>query len=257
MDSSSTISFHFGLLALAALAAGCNNSAPKADAASDAAAEANDSGVRADGPVDTEQFDAVGFSDAAGTSDAAAGGSCSSEKACSGALFCDLPVPSSEGGCGKRYLSGTCITRPPTCPVGGAPVCGCDGVTYQNDCLRQKADVPIASMGACQGWEKGPISCGAMTCGSSQVCVRPGSHCGAPPLCMPAPDGGPCPAGLVSCMTGTGGAGCADSCAPPPPYCLDVPASCRGLPTCACLQARDCFCEGIRMGREVVCSGAA
>jgi hypothetical protein len=265
MDSRSTISLHFGLLALGALVAGCNNAAPKAlttDAASDGPAEVTDSGPRADGAAETGPSDAAGTTDAAGTPDAAvnpdgagAGESCSSEKACAGALFCDLPLPLGVGGCGKRFVTGKCIARPTTCPAGGAPVCGCDGMTYQNDCLRQKAAVPIAFMAACQGWQTGPISCGAMTCAPAQLCVRPGSQCGTPPPCTPAPDGGPCPAGLVSC-NGPGGPGCTYGCSPPSPYCLDVPASCHGLPTCACLQTNDCSCEGISMGREVVCSGA-
>jgi hypothetical protein len=247
MNSSWIISRHFGFLALAALAAGCNN-APAA--VSDASAEITEGGALADSSADTGQFDS------AATSDAGAGASCSSETPCSGTLFCDLPLPAGEGGCGSGHGSGRCTARPASCPAGGDQVCGCDGVTYPNDCLRQKAAVPIASMGACQGWEKGPISCGAMTCGPSQVCVRPGTHCGTPPACMPAPDGGPCPAGFDSCKTDTNRPGCRYGCEPPSPYCLDVPTSCRGLPTCPCLQPTDCYCEGISMGRTVVCSGA-
>jgi hypothetical protein len=207
------------------------------------------------GPLDGSSAD-VATADRPADSGAMAGGICSSEKPCAGSLFCELPRPT-DGGCGKRFVTGTCVARPTTCPTDGSPVCGCDGVTYQSDCLRQKAGVPLASSGACQGWEKGPISCGTMTCGPTQVCVQPGSHCGAAPPCDPAPDGGTCRAGLVACTRPGGGAGCTYSCAPPPPYCLDVPVSCRSLPTCACLQPNNCNCDGIRMGRVLVCGSAA
>jgi hypothetical protein len=253
MGSRSTVALPIGLLALAAMTAGCNNSAGKSGdtgAAPDGRVDEADAGTSADGsggnPTD---------SGGVGDSDAAAGVSCSSEKGCSGSLFCELPMPT-DGRCGPSFITGACTPRPATCPAGGAAVCGCDGMTYQNDCLRQKAGVPRASAGVCQGWEKGPIGCGALTCGPSQVCVRPGSQCGVRPPCMPAPDGGPCPIGLVSCTDGSLQRGCMINCAPDP-YCLDVPASCRGVPSCACLQPSRCsYCLGVSMGRVVECGGA-
>jgi hypothetical protein len=258
MASRSFLSLPFGLLALASISMGCSGSSASnvpTDAASTNDGQADQASTN-DGPGDQADGAATDDSRVAGDSGATAGGSCSSEKPCSGSLFCELPLPA-DGACGKRFATGTCMARPATCPSGGSTVCGCDGVTYPSDCLRQKAGIPLASNGACQGWEKGPISCGSMTCGPTQVCVRPGSHCGVPPPCDPAPDGGACAAGLVACTRPSGGAGCTYSCSPPPPYCIDVPVSCRSLPTCACLQPGDCSCDGIRMGRVLVCGGAA
>lgn len=192
--------------------------------------------------------------DAGNADGAAAGASCSTERPCAGGLLCETTGPLLTP-CGRSAVSGTCVARPAACPMDGSPVCGCDGVTYANDCLRQKAGAPLAERVACQGWEKGPVSCGAATCAPTQVCVRPGSTCGAQPPCDPAPDGGACPAGTIACND-FGRAGCRYSCSPPPAYCLDVPASCRDQPTCACLQPSNCHCEGINRGRFVTCGGA-
>lgn len=44
---------------------------------------------------------------------------------------------------------GTCVERPTTCPDSDAPVCGCDGETYQNTCFADMAGVRLARQGAC------------------------------------------------------------------------------------------------------------
>lgn len=44
---------------------------------------------------------------------------------------------------------GTCTTPPTACDDGYAPVCGCDGVSYFNDCLRQSASVQVAAQETC------------------------------------------------------------------------------------------------------------
>lgn len=51
--------------------------------------------------------------------------------------------------CGHGDMMGTCMTKPTNCPKIGTPVCGCDGKTYANDCLRQKAGTSLKSRGAC------------------------------------------------------------------------------------------------------------
>ena len=60
---------------------------------------------------------------------------------------CDLRDPT----CAVADLAGTCVPAPLPCPSGGDPVCGCDGVTYPNDCTRVSAGATLAHAGACAG----------------------------------------------------------------------------------------------------------
>jgi hypothetical protein len=46
-------------------------------------------------------------------------------------------------------MAGTCQSIPTSCDDGYSPVCGCDGVTYFNDCLRRSGSVQAANPGIC------------------------------------------------------------------------------------------------------------
>jgi hypothetical protein len=66
---------------------------------------------------------------------------------CPGEAICDFP----PGQCGFADHQGTCVPRPDVCPEIFAPVCGCDGVTYGNDCERLRAGVALDHDGECGG----------------------------------------------------------------------------------------------------------
>ena len=66
---------------------------------------------------------------------------------------------------------GECAPVPDGCPEILAPVCGCDGVTYDNDCFRQEARVSKAHDGRC---DEPPPMCGGI---AGFQCPRPSQVC--------------------------------------------------------------------------------
>jgi len=117
--------------------------------------------------------------------------------------------PHSNDICNKFHCydeHGLCEPWPTVCDTMLDPRCGCDGVTYWNDCLRKQAGVVSSSMHEC-GVNAASCSTGAdcpIAGGSCAHLLPPGAMCSGnalgacwmvPPVC-PTPFG---PVGWTSC----------------------------------------------------------
>jgi hypothetical protein len=116
--------------------------------------------------------------------------------------------------------TGHCEARPVTCDTNKELVCGCDGVTYWNDCLRKQAGVTASALGYC-----GP---GAATCGGGLgACPVAGASCArifpsvercphgdsdAPGVCVLLPPTCPPPGSERLARCGGGPTVCDDEC---------------------------------------------
>lgn len=99
---------------------------------------------------------------------------------CPEGQVCEFPI----GAC-FADATGGCRNARPQCPRGGQDVCGCDGMTYNNECEAEQAGVVVAHRGACEG-----------DCSDNQDC-GPGEYCACPVAgecsqaggtCAPTPD---------------------------------------------------------------------
>lgn len=109
-------------------------------------------------------------------------------------------------------LAGTCEVLPALCSADPDPVCGCDGVTYWNDCLRRVTRVRAATRGQCPP--------GATVCGGPRPC-REGAFCARLHACG-AEVPGSCWVLPSVCPPLTGGGDRFVACGPQPGPCVDA-----------------------------------
>jgi hypothetical protein len=65
---------------------------------------------------------------------------------CDRGLFCER----APGTCRFPDFGGICVRIPRICTFVYRPVCGCNGKTYSNDCIRQRARVSKLHDGPCR-----------------------------------------------------------------------------------------------------------
>jgi hypothetical protein len=132
---------------------------------------------------------------------------CTNNQDCLGDAYCSKP------SCSE--LQGTCTLRPKICDNSLQTSCGCDGIIYWNDCLRQQNGVSASTPGECSGsW----VACGGphhSSCPTGTFCDDGLGDCArpSPGACWMLPDECPADAGLPPWHACGGGTPpCADLC---------------------------------------------
>ena len=105
------------------------------------------------------------------------------DKPCNGNMDClkNEYCTKDTGNCGG---AGICQPKPQACIQIYAPVCGCDGKTYGNECTASMEGVSLLHEGPCGQ----PPSCVKNDdCNSNEFCLFPEGKCSGPGACSPKP----------------------------------------------------------------------
>lgn len=148
--------------------------------------------------------------------DAMLGPSCDEDRECGPSAYCQKRT------CGERR--GNCERKPAFCDGAPSPVCGCDGVTYWNDCLRKSRGQRSSFPGECPVPQAAPCGeKGAKGCPPGATCAKiaPLGGCSpeVPGVCWVAPAACPPSSGVDRFVR----------CGPPEPSppCVDLCAAIR------------------------------
>jgi len=167
--------FDYALLSLAlaaSLVPACSDDDSSAEAGSgDSTGAATTSPPATTAPVPTASSgDDTGTDDTAdagsdtgtgtGTDTDSGGGTACGEQTCGEGEYCDW----SANGCGAfEEDQGTCLPIPDVCSEVEQPVCGCDGVLYDNPCAASRQGVDVGGLDQCDAPE-GTFACGYWFC---------------------------------------------------------------------------------------------